>query len=166
VGIGKVLEELEGQAAKGRMSDGGKMAGRGRTIGCADAAPPIPPREKGKTRDKVAAAVGMGRTTYDSAKSVVAAAKDDPETFGPIVEEMDRTGNVSGAARKVKEIKEGKAVVEAKTESEDSDAEAKARGKALALANKSIECLMRIPKGHPYRNRGFQLVTDWIKANK
>lgn len=78
----------------------------------------LPPRECGKTRDKVAAAVGMSGRTYEKAKAVVKEAESDPVQFGPVKEEMDRTGNVNGAHRKMQQIKgvsrPAKAVIEIK----------------------------------------------------
>lgn len=62
----------------------------------------------GKVRalDRVAAAVGMSRPTYKKAREVVEAAEEDPDTFAPVVEEMDRTGNVTRAHRKVKALRD------------------------------------------------------------
>ncbi len=51
---------------------------------------------------KAAKAVGMGRQKLERAQEVVDAAWEDPETYGEIKEEMDTTGNVSAAHRKVK----------------------------------------------------------------
>jgi ParB family chromosome partitioning protein len=61
--------------------------------------------KKGDTRDKVGAAVGMGGSKYEAAKKVMAAAKADP-ALAPVVEEMDRTGNVSRALRAVRQERE------------------------------------------------------------
>lgn len=35
----------------------------------------------------------------------------------------------------------------------------------VILANEALNALMKIPKDDPLRKRGFQIVTDWIKAN-
>jgi ParB family chromosome partitioning protein len=48
------------------------------------------------SRDIAAAAVGWSGPTYAKARKVVKAAEEDPE-FQPLVEEMDRTGNISRA---------------------------------------------------------------------
>lgn len=40
------------------------------------------------------------------------------------------------------------------------------RGKGVILANEAINCLTRIPRNDALRKRGFQIVMDWIKANK
>ncbi len=97
VAIGKELENLERPKAKGREKEGGRMGGKG--------SGKLPDPSKGQTRDKVAEAVGMSGRTYEKAKAVVEAAEEDPESFGPIQEEMDQTGNVDGAYRKAKEKK-------------------------------------------------------------
>src|SRR5262249_55670909 len=60
----------------------------------------LPPTDSGKTRDKAAETVGMSGRTYEKAKAVVEAAEKDP-TLKPVVEEMDRTGKVDPAYRKV-----------------------------------------------------------------
>jgi len=69
-------------------------------------APGRPPKNCGKlpqfperkTRDVVAAAVGMSGRTLDKAGAVVEAAEADPE-LGDLVEVMDRTGKVDAAFR-------------------------------------------------------------------
>ena len=64
----------------------------------------LPPREKGKSRDKVAAAVGTSERTLKKAKEIVVAANAEPEKYGALVEEMDATGKVDPAYRKLREI--------------------------------------------------------------
>jgi hypothetical protein len=63
----------------------------------------LPEASKGDTRDKVAEAVGMGGRTYEKAKEVVEAAAAEPEKFGDLAQEMDRTGKVDPAHKKLKE---------------------------------------------------------------
>jgi ParB family chromosome partitioning protein len=46
----------------------------------------------GKARDKVAAPLGISGRTLEKARAVVEAAQRDPDRFGPLVDEMDRTG--------------------------------------------------------------------------
>jgi ParB family chromosome partitioning protein len=71
VAIGTELEKLEGPKAKERQatSTGGNerkpKPGSGK----------LPEAGKGRTRDKVAAAVGMSGRTYEKAKAVVEAAE-------------------------------------------------------------------------------------------
>lgn len=60
--------------------------------------------DKGRTDEKVAAAVGMSKDTYRKAKAVVEAAKnpDAPPEVKAAAEEMDRTGKVDPAYKKIK----------------------------------------------------------------
>ena len=61
----------------------------------------LPPREYGKTRDKVAAAVGLGSgRTYETAKKVWEAAKNGDETAKKLVEELDAGEKTVHAAYK------------------------------------------------------------------
>ena len=68
----------------------------------------FPNGERGRTAGKVGKAIGMSGRTCQQAKAVSEAAEEEPEVFGPIVEEMDRTGSVSGALNKMNEIKRNK----------------------------------------------------------
>jgi hypothetical protein len=56
---------------------------------------------RGKTMDRVGAAVGMSGKTFEKAKAVVEAAEENPDAFAPVVAEMDRTGKVDPAYKKV-----------------------------------------------------------------
>jgi ParB family chromosome partitioning protein len=91
VAIGQALAELERPKAKERQGRPGQpRSGK------------LPDRaEAGQTRDRVAAALGMSGRTYDKARRVVEAAQRDPERFGYVQEEMDRTGKVDRAFRAV-----------------------------------------------------------------
>lgn len=99
VAVGAAVEAIESRAAKERQREHGETApGRRRDTGGKL------PQLKGKTRDKVAAAVGMKARTYEKAKAVVEAAKQDPKRFGPLIKEMDKTGKVD---RAFKELRRG-----------------------------------------------------------
>lgn len=97
VALGKRLEELERPAAEDRRAS--TQAKPGERIGGAESAPPI--ENKGKTRDKVSEALGVGRTKLAKAKEVVKAAEEGDPVAEEAREEMDRTGNVEKAHRKV-----------------------------------------------------------------
>lgn len=56
---------------------------------------------QGDARDKVARYLGVGRTTIERAEAVIEAAEEEPEEFGHLVEQMDRSGKVSGAYRRL-----------------------------------------------------------------
>jgi ParB family chromosome partitioning protein len=105
VAIGKALEELERSKAKARMKEGGKAGGRGRPAKGETGSGkfPDPVADAGQTRDKVAEVVGMSGRTYYKAKEVAEAAAAEPEKFGDLGQEMDRTGKVDSAHKKLKE---------------------------------------------------------------
>ena len=64
-----------------------------------------------KTRDKVGAFAGVSGRTVEKLKAVVEAAEENPEKFGHLVDEMDRTGKVNGAHRKLKQANDEKRVL-------------------------------------------------------
>jgi ParB/RepB/Spo0J family partition protein len=90
VAIGRIIEEREQASAKARMT-------RHRS------SDKLSEQAKGDTRDRVGKALGIAGATYSQAKAVVAAAEADPEMFGAIKAEMDRTGKVNPAYKKVRE---------------------------------------------------------------
>jgi DNA modification methylase len=109
VSLGRMLEEPERAKAKARERAGkspdGQAGGRGKKK------PPgkFPEGFTGETRDKVGEAVGMSGRTYEKAKAVIAAAEQDPQTFGPIADKMNQTGSVNKAHRRLvnrKKVKE------------------------------------------------------------
>jgi ParB/RepB/Spo0J family partition protein len=126
VAIGKAIEELEKPKAKERQSEGGKKAGKGRpaTEKTGGGNLPQPNGDTGKTRDKVAEAVGMSGRTYEKAKRVVEAAEKEPEKHAETVKEMDRTGKVDAAYKKV-QPSQSKANGETVAEKAKHDAEAR-----------------------------------------
>ena len=97
VALGRRLEE---EAAKQAAERRNQAEGRpqGSKVSSGDL-----PQQKGATRDIVGKAVGMGGSTYQHAKQVVVAAEEDPEQWGHLVEEMDRTGQVASAYRQIKQ---------------------------------------------------------------
>jgi N6-adenosine-specific RNA methylase IME4/ParB-like chromosome segregation protein Spo0J len=108
VAIAAALREREAQKAKARQREhGGTAPGRPNTG--ATLAPVS--TDTGKARDKVAAKVGMGRSTLTKAEVVVSAAEADPE-LAAIAAKMDSTGNVNAAYRAVQK-KRIVAVIEA-----------------------------------------------------
>ena len=63
---------------------------------------------QGPARDKIARYLGVGKTTIDRAEAVVEAAEEDPEEYGYLVEQMDRSGKVAGAFRRLKVLRQAK----------------------------------------------------------
>jgi len=66
------------------------------------------PRDTGDTRDKIARYLGVGRTTIERAEAVVDAAEEEPEEYGYLVEQMDRSGKVAGAYRRLEVLRQAK----------------------------------------------------------
>jgi N6-adenosine-specific RNA methylase IME4/ribosomal protein S14 len=98
VAVKRALEPIERAAAKQRQSQAGPTNGRGaKTTGGANLAQAV----KGKTRDKLAAFTGIKHTTLARAEAVVDAAEAEPERFGKLKEDMDRTGRVNGVYRRL-----------------------------------------------------------------
>jgi N6-adenosine-specific RNA methylase IME4/ParB-like chromosome segregation protein Spo0J len=62
----------------------------------------------GDARDKIARYLGVGRTTIERAEAVVEAAEDEPEEYGHLVEQMDRSGKVAGAYRRLEVLRQAK----------------------------------------------------------
>ena len=94
VAIAEHIQSVERQRAEERKREGQRMGGKMRhgQLG-ADSAPPKDADSAGKTRDKVAAAVGMSHDTLTKARKVVA--QGTPE----LVKAMDDgTASVSAAA--------------------------------------------------------------------
>jgi N6-adenosine-specific RNA methylase IME4 len=93
--IAAEVEKIERPLAKARERAGVKAA---------EAAPgeEVTFGQKGKTREKVAKAVGRGARSIEKAREVFEAERADPETFGPIAEEMNSTGKVDRAYKQMR----------------------------------------------------------------
>jgi len=150
VAIGEALEEMERPKAQARLTAGVNQH--------TEPSGKLPEGSRGDTRDKVAAAVGMSGKTYEKAKQVVEAAKEDPQQFGDLPEVMDESGSVHKAHVEMKRRQNGKA----EDTEPQTNGEIKSRGVGITRAEEAIDCLKRIPKNDALRKRGFQQVTDWI----
>lgn len=107
VSIGMELERLERALAKERQatSTGGvnpKLKSASANFAEAD---------KGRTRDKVGSTVGYSGFTYEKAKAVMEAAKEDPEKYGSLAEQMDRSRKIDRAYRQLKDLQEQEQLV-------------------------------------------------------
>jgi ParB/RepB/Spo0J family partition protein len=116
------------------------------------------PVSEPKTRDKVGKAIGMSGVSYERGKAIVEAAESDPETFGDLVEEMDRTGKIQPVYEKLLHRQNGPTP-------EATNGHAKRLPVGVEYGNQAVNCLKRIPKNDPLRKRGFQIVADWMKQN-
>jgi N6-adenosine-specific RNA methylase IME4 len=96
VAIKRALEPVEREAAKERQREHGKTAPGRKHSG------QVAHSVKGRAADKVAKATGMARRTLEKAEAIVAAAEAEPEKFGKLLEDMDRTGRANGVYRRLK----------------------------------------------------------------
>jgi N6-adenosine-specific RNA methylase IME4/ParB-like chromosome segregation protein Spo0J len=94
VAIKRALEPIERAAAKARML-AGKPSGK------------LP---KGRAGDKAAKATGHARRTLEKAEAIVAAAEAEPEKFGKLKDDMDRTGRVNGVYRRLKNTQQAELI--------------------------------------------------------
>ena len=134
------------------------------------------PYLKGSSRDAAGHALGVSGKLVDHASKVLR--NGSPELIEAI--EQDRIA-VSTAARLMSQPADLQKRVLASatkgkrrprpTESDLPKTEVptepgKLLGVGVLRANEAIDALKRIPKNDALRKRGFQIVTDWIKANK
>lgn len=97
VALKRAIEPLERRAARQRQGSR------------ADLCHPATVAEgQGDARDKVARYLGVGRTTIERAEAVVEAAEEEPEEYGYLVDQMDRSGKVAGAYRRLTVLKQAK----------------------------------------------------------
>jgi len=100
VDLGLRLEAvLKKRVAEQRTASGRRLG----TTGGHHLAVPATCSVVGDVRGAVGKALGIAGSTYGLAKQIVEAAAADPEKYSDIVEEMDKTGNVVGAHRELKE---------------------------------------------------------------
>jgi N6-adenosine-specific RNA methylase IME4 len=95
VALKRAVEPLERKAARERQGSRADLC-----------SPATVAEGQGETRDKVARYLGVGRTTIERAEAVVDAAEDDPAKYGYLVEQMDRSGKVAGAYRRLEVLKQ------------------------------------------------------------
>jgi N6-adenosine-specific RNA methylase IME4 len=89
--IRRALEPIEKAAAKERQSR--KISGTGE-----------------ETRDRIGAFAGVSGRTVEKIRDIVEAAEAEPEKFGKLVEDMDRTGRVNGPHKRLKVIKQAEVI--------------------------------------------------------
>jgi N6-adenosine-specific RNA methylase IME4 len=94
VAIGREVDRVESERAKQRMIAAHSSPGK------------LPELERGNARDKIAAQLGMGARNYEKAKAVVEAAEAEPQTYGHLVEELDRHRGVDRAYRALRTAKD------------------------------------------------------------
>jgi ParB-like chromosome segregation protein Spo0J len=159
VAIGRAVQELEREKARERQVELGRSHG----------APSgkFPEGSKGQTRDKVAATLGVSGRTYEKAAQIVQAADKEPERFGHLVEEMDRTGKVNGAYRKLRKAQEEERLLALDGAAQQLRGAAAAnaaapRASMTADAARSAEANPRSASSAPMRRRGMRGLTVWL----
>ena len=96
--IAEELEERERLAAKERQREHGNTAPGKAKNTSAKFAPVL----LGKSRAKVAQAVGLSHPSLKKIREVCKAAETEPEKYQSLVDEMDKTGRVNGVHKKLK----------------------------------------------------------------
>ncbi|MGA2186509.1 MAG: MT-A70 family methyltransferase [Bryobacteraceae bacterium] len=97
VALKRAIEPFERRSARERQ---GARADLGHPANEAD--------DGGEARDRIARYLGVGRTTIDRAEAVIEAAEEEPEEYGHLVEQMDRSGKVAGAFRRLTVLKQAR----------------------------------------------------------
>lgn len=89
--IRRAMEPVEKEAAAERM-----MAGTPAKLS----------QGSGRAVDKIGAFAGVSGRTVEKIAKVVEAAEAEPRRFRPLLDEMDRTGKVDGAYRKLRQMQD------------------------------------------------------------
>jgi N6-adenosine-specific RNA methylase IME4 len=100
VAIKRALEPIEREAAKERQGARTDLQHLGK----------LPTSSKGRAADRAAKATGMARRTLEKAEAVVDAAGAEPERFGNLLADMDRTGRANGVYRRLKIAKQAEVI--------------------------------------------------------
>jgi N6-adenosine-specific RNA methylase IME4 len=95
--IRRALEPVEREAAKERQGRPGEPRSGN-----------FP--EHARTRDKIGAFAGVSGRTVEKIAAIVAAAEAEPERFGKLAEDMDRTGRVDGPFKRLKVTRQSAAI--------------------------------------------------------
>lgn len=170
--VAQRAREFYDKQAKERQREGGKhggeKAGRGRPATDRDVDSGSQPYRKPPSREQAGAAVGVSGITVDRVRDALKTA--EPE----LVAAMERGEVKANTAKRIATLPpdEQRAVLRGERPAPRSNGEptepetGKLQGVGVLRANEAIDALMRIPKKDPLRKRGFQIVSDWIKANR
>ena len=101
VALKRAIEPLERREARQRQGSRADLCHPATVAECQGAYP-------GDARDNIARFLNVGRTTIERAEAVVAAAEEEPEEYGYLVEQMDRSGKVAGAYRRLEVLRQAK----------------------------------------------------------
>jgi N6-adenosine-specific RNA methylase IME4 len=92
--IRRALEPIEKAAARERTQVGRPPGGK------------FPRGQTGKTRDKIGSFAGISGRTVEKIAEVVRAAEAEPERFGRLLEDMDRTRRVNGVFNRLRVMRQ------------------------------------------------------------
>jgi hypothetical protein len=168
----KAKEYYEKEASE-RMHAGQKSGGRGKVKNSMEDLPQS--LDAGSARDKAGQDFGVSGKMVDYGAQVLKSG--NPELIEAV--EQDRIALSTAArissntpdqiAKTLENSQKGRRRPRPTEQDEpeaEPDKDARAKSKAIFRANEAVDALKRIPKNDPLRKRGFQIVTDWIKANK
>lgn len=167
--LGVKLKPKYEEAAKERMKKGG---GDKKSAAAKSGTESKPDPIRGEARDLAARAVGVSGRTVADAETVLDSGV--PELVTAMETGAVGVQTAARVARKPPEEQReflqnpvGRNTMSKNELKEEVNKEpGERRGKGVILAHEAINCLMRIPKNDALRNRGFQLVTDWIRKHK
>ncbi len=101
VALKRAIEPLERREARQRQEERADLCHPATVAEC-------PRADPGDARDRISRYLGLGRTTIERAEAVVEAAEEEPEEYGHLVEQMDRSGKVAGAYRRLEVLRQAK----------------------------------------------------------
>ena len=172
--VGARARELYDRQAKERQKSVGGVGKKAVPVN-------LPEPVKGDARDQVGKVVGVSGKSIDYATKVLD--KGSPKLVAAVdadlisvstaartasrtkAEQDDLVDRAKNAASKGHRRRARPAVADPEPVEEPST-DGKPLGVGVIRANEAINCLIRIPKNDRLRKRGFQIVTDWIKANQ
>src|SRR5438105_3868069 len=97
VALKRAIEPLERREARERQGSRTDLCPSPTQVQC-----------QGDVRDNIARYLGVGRTTIERAEAVMEAAEEDPDEYGHLADQMDRSGKVAGAYRRLTVLKQAK----------------------------------------------------------
>jgi N6-adenosine-specific RNA methylase IME4 len=109
VALKRAIEPLERREARQRQGERADLCHPATVAECQRT-------DAGDARDRISRYLGVGRTTIERAEAVVEAAEEEPEEYSHLVEQMDRSGKVAGAYRRLEVLKQAKELDAARPE--------------------------------------------------
>jgi len=172
----KLLERLKDDALK-RMKEGGgdkKSQMAREKSGTVKLPDPI----KGETREQLGKIIGISGSMVDRGLKVVE--KGTPELVKAVEEGRMSVTNAAKLTEEDAETQKQAAedakfsggryrpvkIQKDKEQTLSNDNKDKSRGVGVQYAHEAIACLKKIPRKDALRKRAYEIVADWIKANK